>query len=247
MLTKDAAICIRAIDYSETSQIVTLFTRENGKVDAIAKGAKRPKSAFGGAIEMLSCGRVVFTGGAERNLASLTEFDQNPAQSTRARDYFALNCALFAAELVGALTDHRDPHPELFDRLAQFLDDVRNSGERTQSLTLLILFQLALLREIGLQPILAACANCRTPFSVKWTGAFFSSSANGLVCGDCEASFPNKVKLSKAAAGCLADIKEIAEAKEMVLDEVEETLVRHFTELLHRPPKMAKHILNKGR
>jgi len=247
MLTKDAAICIRAIDYSETSQIVTLFTRENGKIDAIAKGAKRPKSAFGGPIEMFSRGSVVFTAGAERNLATLTEFDQNPAPSTPARDYFALNCALFAAELVAALTDHHDPHLELFDRLTQFLDNTRNSRQRTHSLALLILFQLALLKEIGLQPILRACANCKTPFSAKWTNAFFSSSADRLICRDCEASFSDKMKLSKSAAGCLANIKQIAEAKEVVLDELEKVLVRHFTELLHRPPKMAKHILNKDR
>jgi DNA repair protein RecO (recombination protein O) len=243
MLTKDTAICIRAIDYSETSQIVTLFTRENGKVDAIAKGAKRAKSAFGGAIEMLSCGSVVFTAGAERNLATLTEFEQSAA--TGVRDYFALNCALFAAELVTSLTDHHDPHPELFDYLCQFLDDIRESRERTHSLALLILFQLTLLREIGLQPVLRACANCKTPFGVRWAEAFFSSSANGLICGDCEASFPDKIKLAKAPAGCLANMKEIAKAKEGVLDEVEKVLVRHFTELLHRPPKMTKYILKK--
>ncbi|MHC4155757.1 MAG: DNA repair protein RecO, partial [Planctomycetota bacterium] len=56
MLTKDEAICIRAVDYSETSQIVTFFTRANGKVGAIAKGSKRPKSAFDGAIEVFSHG-----------------------------------------------------------------------------------------------------------------------------------------------------------------------------------------------
>ncbi|MHC4433863.1 MAG: DNA repair protein RecO, partial [Planctomycetota bacterium] len=48
MLTKDMAICIRAVDYSETSQIVTLFARDTGKIGAIAKGSKRPKSKFDG-------------------------------------------------------------------------------------------------------------------------------------------------------------------------------------------------------
>ncbi|MFQ6036643.1 MAG: DNA repair protein RecO, partial [Sedimentisphaerales bacterium] len=56
MLIKDTAICIRAVDYSETSQIVTFFTRATGKIRAIAKGSKRPKSAFDGPIEILSFG-----------------------------------------------------------------------------------------------------------------------------------------------------------------------------------------------
>ena len=61
MLTKDHAICIRAVDYSETSQIVTLFTKQNGKIGAIAKGSKRPKSSFDGPIELFAYGRIIFT------------------------------------------------------------------------------------------------------------------------------------------------------------------------------------------
>ena len=52
MLNKDTAICIRALDYSESSQIVTFFTRATGKVDAIAKGSKRTGSRFDGPIEI---------------------------------------------------------------------------------------------------------------------------------------------------------------------------------------------------
>lgn len=245
MLIKDNAICIRAIDYSETSQIVTFFTRANGKVDAIAKGAKRPKSPFGGPIEMLSSGRIVFTDGSEKKLATLTEFEQQSAPSTLARNYFALNCALFAAELVAALTDDRDPHPALFDHFLQFIENIRDTNRRIDSLPLLIIFQLTLLREVGLQPVLKTCVNCKTPFSLKWPLAFFSSFANGLVCKDCEASFSDRTQISKAAAHCLADLKMIAQARETALDEIETLLIRHFTELLHRLPKMAKHILSK--
>ena len=61
MLTKDTAICIRAVDYSETSQILTFFSRDNGKFSAIAKGSKRPKSAFDGPIEIFAYGKIVFT------------------------------------------------------------------------------------------------------------------------------------------------------------------------------------------
>ena len=76
MLTKDAAICIRAVDYSETSQIVTFFTRAAGKINAIAKGSKRPRSAFDGPIEMFSHGKIVFADSTRERLATLTEFEQ---------------------------------------------------------------------------------------------------------------------------------------------------------------------------
>ena len=246
MLTKDTAICIRTTDYSETSQIVTLFTRAAGKIGAIAKGSKRPKSAFDGPLEVLSCGQIVFSDSNREKLATLTEFQQTPAFSCTADNLFALNCCLFAAELVNALTHDYDPHPQLFDAFLQFLQNAGGQRERRNVLSLLILFQLTLLKEIGLMPILNACANCKTQYASRNTQyeSYFSSSANGLICTDCEASFPDKIKLTQNAADCLADSKRIPEANEKILNEIQQVLVKHFTEILYRPPKMAKYVLN---
>jgi DNA repair protein RecO (recombination protein O) len=249
MLTKDTAICIRTTDYSETSQIVTLFTRATGKINAIAKGSKRPKSAFDGPIEIFSYGEIVFSDSSREKLATLTEFQQQPGFADLANNLLALNCCLFGAELVNALTHDYDPHPELFDSFLQFLQNTNehreSSIEHRKTLSLLILFQLTLLREIGLMPILNACVNCKTSHGARATGHefYFSSSANGLICRDCEASFPDKIGLTKNAANCLANAKLITEAKEKTLDEIQQVLVHHFTEILHRQPKMAKYIL----
>jgi DNA repair protein RecO (recombination protein O) len=252
MLTKDTAICIRAIDYSETSQIVTFFTRATGKISAIAKGSKRPKSAFDGPIEIFSHGQIVFSDSNKEKLATLTEFEQQSSFTNLANNLFAMNCSLFAAELVNNLTDDYDPHPELFDSFLQFLQNInesqvtsRETRDTRHELSLLILFQLALLKEVGLRPILNACANCKTRYERRATSDefYFSSSANGLICRDCEASFPDKIRLTKNAANCLASVKLIAESQEKTLNEIEKVLINHFTELLHRPPKMAKYVL----
>jgi DNA repair protein RecO (recombination protein O) len=251
MLTKDTAICIKVSDFSETSQIVTLFTRANGKISAIAKGSKRPKSAFDGPLEILSYGRIVFSDSSREKLATLTEFQQQPSFFCTADNLFALNCCLFGAELVNALTHDYDPHPQLFDAFLQFLNDSnakqRLKNERQEMLALLILFQLNLLKEIGLMPILNACANCKTKYERRATSDefYFSSSANGLICRDCEASFPDKIKLNKNAADCLANAKLITETNEKTLNEIEMVLVKHFTEILHHPPKMAKYVLKR--
>ena len=248
MLTKDLAICIRALDYSETSQIVTFFTRAAGKISAIAKGSKRPKSAFDGTIEMFSFGKIVFSDSNKEKLAVLTEFEQQPGFIHLCDNLFALNCCLFAAELVNLLTNDYDPHPQLFDSFLQFLQNANEqqatSDERRATLSLLILFQLALLKEVGLQPILSYCTNCKTRYEIRDTRyeLYFSSSANGLICKDCEASFPDKVRLTGNAANCLTNLKMIADSEEKTLNEIEKVLIYHFTELLHRPPKMAKHI-----
>lgn len=245
MLTKDIAICIRTTDYSETSQIVTLFTRTTGKISTIAKGSKRPKSAFDGPLEVFSCGEIVFSDSSREKLATLTEFQQIQSFTCRTDNLFALNCCLFGAELVNALTHDYDPHPELFDAFLQFLQDANEHQEHREVLTLLILFQLILLREIGLMPILNACANCKTQYPTQYE-AYFSSSANGLLCKDCEASFPDKIKLTKNAANCLANAKLLAETEEKTLDEIQLVLIKNFTEILHRQPRMAKYILTSG-
>lgn len=246
MLTKDRAVCLRATDYSETSQVVTLFARQSGKVRAIAKGAKRPKSAFDGPIEVLSLGEVVFSGTHKDALATLTEFQQQPSRGGLRRSLFALHGALFAAELLDLLTDDLDPHPALFDHLAQFLQDMDNQqliGERRDVMIRLILFQLVLLGEAGVHPVLKACANCKRPLTAEWREGYFSSAANGLICRDCEMSFPDKVRLRIKAVNTLADLKQIAQADEKTLDEIERLMIRHFTHILGRSPKLAKHVL----
>jgi len=249
MLTKDEGICIRAVDYSETSQVVTFFTRETGKIGTIAKGSKRPKSAFDGPIEVLSYGKIVFSDSSREKLAALTEFEQQPGFTGLSNNVFRFNCCLFAAELISSLTDDYDPHPQLFESFLQFLQDIGENGASSivhrDVLVLLILFQLTLLKEVGLQPILNACANCKTRYEMRDTRyeVYFSSSANGLICRDCESSFPDKVRLTKNAASCLSNLQMLAEAQEKTLKDIEKTLIYHFTELLHRPPKMARYIL----
>jgi DNA repair protein RecO (recombination protein O) len=247
MLTRDLAICIRAIDYSETSQIVAFFTREHGKIGAIAKGSKRLKSSFGGPIEIFSSGDIVFTDSDRDKLATLTEFDSdytNTAGIDLYKNIFALNCCFFAAELLTKLTDDYDPHPELFDQFWHFLLDAKEQQNNTQILSLLIYFQLTLLKEVGLQPVLSYCANCKTSFEPRATKheTYFSSYANGLICKDCEMSFPDKIRLSKQAVNSLVDLKLVAHAQEITLSEIEKIMIHHFTNILGHQPKMAKYI-----
>jgi DNA repair protein RecO (recombination protein O) len=249
MLTKEFAICIRATDFSETSQIVTFFTKATGKIKAIAKGSKRPKSAFDGTIEVFSHGKIVFADSTKEKLATLTEFEQQPGLTHLSENLFAFNCCLLATELLSNLTNDYDPHSELFDSFLQFLQNTNEQEatriEKRETLVLLILFQLALLKEVGLQPILSHCVNCKTKHESRETrnDVYFSSSANGLVCRDCEGNFPDRIKLRKDSAACLTNLKMLAESNEKTLNEVEKILIHHFTHTLGRLPKMAKYIL----
>ena len=250
MLTKDSAICIRAIDYSETSQILTFFTRDSGKIGAIAKGSKRPKSSFGGPFEIFSYGKIVFAESNKDKLATLTEFESaygGAGFSKLSNNLFTLNCCLFGAELLNKLTHDYDPHPQLFDNFLQFLQNAGEGTDNSDMLTLLILFQLSLLKETGLQPVLNHCVNCKTQFEHRASSikhqVYFSSSVNGLICRDCEAAFPDKIRLSPNAANCLSNLNLLAKSEDKTLKEIEKLLTHHLTEILGHKPKMAKYIL----
>jgi len=245
VLTRDQAICLRAVDYSETSQVVTFFTRGHGKLGAIAKGSKRPKSGFGGPIERLTRGEILFSASSTGKLATLTEYHQVHdvvlALSTDLQAYYS---ALFGTELLTKLSLEHAPRAELFDRFQDFLLNIRQvvvgREDKQQLLGLLIIFQLALLRDGGILPNFASCVNCTRGLSEAWQAVYFSSDANGLVCTDCEMSFPHRSTLPSAVALALSDFRRLSQASDETLRFTEKLLIDHFTGLLHQPPKMAK-------
>ena len=98
---KEDAICIRYLDWSETSQIVVLLTREHGKLRGLAKGSKRTSpgalARYSGGIELLTLGQVVGLTKPTSELATITEWDlQDPYPHLR-RDLSAQHLGLYAA------------------------------------------------------------------------------------------------------------------------------------------------------
>ena len=118
---KALALVVRGTDWSETSRIATLFTRECGKVRALAKGGRRLKSNFDCAFDLLSVCRVVYLRKAHGGLDLLTEAqlaERFPALRT---DLHALYAGYYIAELLADGTQDYDPHPVLFDTAVEAL------------------------------------------------------------------------------------------------------------------------------
>ena len=108
---KTDALVIRLADFSESSKVVTLFTREFGKVAALAKGAKRLKSSFEAALDLLAECRVVFLRKSSSGLDILTEAQLLTRFRPAGRDLKALYSGYYVAELLDGLTEPYDPHP----------------------------------------------------------------------------------------------------------------------------------------
>ena len=150
---KDQAICIRHIDWSETSQVVVLLTQAHGKLRGLAKGSKRqsPSSVerFSGGIELLTMGQVVAVTKSTAELATLTEWDlQNDYHHLRT-NFRGQRLAMYAADLSNAMLADEDAHPVVFDVMSEFLAALSDEKKHPGAL---LRFQWALLQDCGYRP-----------------------------------------------------------------------------------------------
>ena len=102
---KATAIVLRTVEFSETSLVVTLFTREFGKIGALAKGGRRLKGPFESALDLLALCRIVFLRKSSDALDLLTEAKLLRRFRPAGRDLSSLYAGYYVAELLGELTD----------------------------------------------------------------------------------------------------------------------------------------------
>jgi DNA repair protein RecO (recombination protein O) len=184
-LVTDRCICLRKTEYSETSQILTLFSRQHGIVRVIAKGAHRRTKAgaskFDGGIDFLDLGDAVFTHDTSRDLATLTEWHLVEGHLFLRNNLRAIYLGLYAAELISLLLEEHDSHPELFDLLERTVAHL--ASDRTEEIFLA--FVLDLLRQAGYMPRWDACSICGTELE---SAGVFSPSEGGVICSSCSKS-----------------------------------------------------------
>ena len=187
---KDDAIVLRLIDWSETSQIVVLLTREHGKVSGTAKGAKRQTPSilakFSGGLELLSRGEAVFITKVGRDLANLIEWDLRDGYWAVRGRLRAFELAMYAVDLTHHMLHDHDPHPVTFEALAGLLTDLSSrdaddtgtdhGGDPRWGASLLR-FQWAIVTDCGYQPALAGEAPTGEAMLFSATGGGVVASA----------------------------------------------------------------------
>ena len=152
---KEEAVCIRLIDWSETSQIVALLTEGRGKIRGLAKGSKRMSPSaiarYSGGIELLTGGQAVGLIRPNTELANITEWDlQQPYHHLR-NDLEAQQLALYAADLVNAMLAEHDQHPTVFAQLTALLSSLAETEPAARARSLLQ-FQWWLMVDCGYRP-----------------------------------------------------------------------------------------------
>jgi DNA repair protein RecO (recombination protein O) len=207
---KSLAIVIRQADFSESSRVVTLFTRDFGKVAALAKGAKRLKGPFEAALDLLAICEVVFIRKSSSGLDILTEAQLKHRFRPRPGDLGSLYGGYYVAELLDSLSEEYDPHPLLFDEAVQTLE--RLSGDAPLDVSILR-FEFVILREIGQLPAFDVCTSCGEPV-VGSAGRYgFQASQGGIICQNCFGDDAPRFVISAGAVGAMRTLaSESAEA-----------------------------------
>jgi DNA repair protein RecO (recombination protein O) len=189
---KAQAIVLRRISVGETDRILTLFTREYGKLSAIAKGARRSVSRLAAATEPLTFSRVLLAVG--QNLDVLTQGEVRAAFPEIRADLTRISYASYFSELANAGLEERQPNPDLFDLLLSSFHILSHSDQPD---LVARAFELQALRLLGYQPELRQCVRCRA--ALHGSGLGFSASRGGGLCARCNAETPATLSMSGAA------------------------------------------------
>ena len=255
-LTRDRCICLRKVEYSETSQILTLLGRQHGLLRLIAKGAHRRTKAgaskFDGGLDLLDLGEAVFSLRLEKDLATLTEWSLREGHLSLRRSLRSLYLAQYAAEITGLIVQEHDPHPALFDRMENLLQELATPRLEESALA----FQLDLLKETGYMPELSRCVNCGAPFQDReaW---HTSALRGGIVCAGCESLVHDRAGIDPRLLSMLIMMMRLPRQNgaaqrlprlvRVQTDPLNRFLAAHIQFNLGRKLHLARHVLNPPR
>lgn len=241
------ALVLRTVDVFETSRVVTVFSRDLGKVSALAKGARRLRSPFQSALDLLSVCDIVLLHKASDALDLLTEAVLRERFGSLLGTLPSWYAGQYISELLYDLTDFQDPHPRLYDAAVVTL---RNLGDATLRPARVLRFELALLRELGLMPALEACVHCGTTVRTETPTdvVAFGLATGGVLCPSCRPGQPHVATLS---ARTLAALRELSapgngwrslDLRPHALRPLRATLGAVVSHLLGRRPKLLPYL-----
>ncbi|MCP4423330.1 MAG: DNA repair protein RecO [Chloroflexi bacterium] len=175
---RSEAIVLKRIDFGEADRLLTLYSREKGKIKAVAKGARKPQSRKTGHVELFMRSDMFFAQG--RDLAIITQAEMVDGYAALRGDLVRTTYAAYAAELLDRFTVEDDRHVGIYNLLADALSWVATADDLMLAARY---YELRLLSQTGFQPQLFKCVACGEP--IQEQDQFFSAELGGLLCPDC--------------------------------------------------------------
>lgn len=244
------AIVLKHSDFGEADRLLTLYTRELGKVRAIAKGARKARSRKAGHIEPFTRVSLLLAQGRSLHIVSQAEAQDNHAALHE--DLVALGYASYVVELLDKFTYDEDEHRGLYRLLRDTLPRLNHGTDVEVAVRY---YEVRLLDLLGFRPELHHCLNCKREIQAE--DQFFSTQQGGVLCPNCGRDVPPAHPISMLALKYLRHFQRSTypQASRVKIDErvrLElETLMNHYlTYLLERSlnsPRFLRRMRNEAR
>ncbi len=230
-----SAVVLRHVDWGEADQLLTLYTREQGMVRAIAKGARKITSRKGGHLQPFTHITVQLAKG--RDLLIVTQVETINAFLPLHDDLVKTGHAAYAVELLLRFSyEDEGANPAIFRLLVETLGRIEVENDAWLAVRY---YEMRLLDAVGFRPQLFECANCGREILAE--DQFFSFTAGGVICPRCGGGLPNLPKISLEALKYLrhfqrSSYKDASRARPSseVQKEAETLMQGYFTYLLER-------------
>ena len=177
-IRKVEAIVISHADYGETDRILNLFSRELGKIHAIAKGVRREHSRKAGHLEPFTCVTLMLARGTGMWIVSQAETVAGFTEIKSDLKHTAL--AAYCLELVDRFTTEDEVHPHLYRLLR---DTLTRLSSQDPPFNVIRFFEMRFLEMVGFRPELFYCVQCRA--EIQPEDQFFSIAQGGVLCPKC--------------------------------------------------------------
>ncbi|MEX2162153.1 MAG: DNA repair protein RecO [Anaerolineales bacterium] len=228
------AVVLKHSDFGEADRLLTLYSREQGKLHALAKGARKPGSRKGGHLEPFSVVRLQL--GKGRDLAVVDQAEAVVTNSALTENLEALGYASYVVEILDRFSADHDENRGVYRLLRDTLARLAAGDDLQLAVRY---YEVRLLDQVGFRPELQNCLNCRKPIQPQ--NQYFSLEQGGVLCPDCGPRNREAQPISLAALKVLrhlqrSDYEEARRAKpnEGVQRELEALMNAYVTYLLER-------------
>lgn len=202
-IIKTDGIILRSQDYLETSKIIVCYTKDQGKITLIAKGARRPKSKFGGALDLLNHIHLVYYSKENRELQLLSQAEIYFSFQSVSGDMSRLSLAMATAEMINQLELKEEPNTQLFGYLSETLTAIEKA--KTPEL-ILYQFIWRWLELSGFKPRLRRCLKCgQVP---KGDRVIFKFSMGGYFCSTCFYASEETIRISTECIRLILELRD---------------------------------------
>jgi DNA repair protein RecO (recombination protein O) len=247
-LCKTLAITLKRTDYSDTSQIVSFYTLDYGRIHAIAKGSKRYKKKFTAALDLLTYNEIVFIEKESAKLCTLTEWELIDNFSGLRESLDKFYTASYVAELVREFTEENDRNDELFKLLINTLRGISLSDGVPEISVYLLTFELRILGLAGYMPEMTCCINCHAEIQFK-NYVSFNAREGGVLCEECQNNnqdritiLPGAVTAAKYLANCDFHMVSRFRIQPSIYADIRRMLNHYISFTLNKELRMWKYI-----